>query len=221
MIMHFARAGVETILHALRTGTTLFRKPHDQKGAGKPQVWLVGNRGVYLMANNTPSENPFVVYANECNPTTMDFDAWDAIKRSSFGGDDSVEVLCLNDVATALATYAAGEDFQLDVNRDHLAIVCYRPAQRRPAPSLPDGFDRILADLVNQYIVVGPKGESYAIAKAGRPGVLIALITEPGQPERPINPALIPAPVKLGAYHHLRTTEWAPSTGHVHKEGEP
>jgi hypothetical protein len=57
--------------------------------------WLVGDEGVYLMHNGqlAKDEKPVVAYAVQCNPKTMDFDAWWQNKRDSFGGDDGVEFI--------------------------------------------------------------------------------------------------------------------------------
>lgn len=67
--------------------------------------WLVGDHGVYLMPNAmlAEGEKPAVVYAEECNPDTMDFDDWWEAKRASFGGDDGVEFLDANVIRKAVA----------------------------------------------------------------------------------------------------------------------
>ena len=79
-----------------------------------PGLHLVGDRGVYLMANarlkgGDPQELP-VVYAQEVNPETMAFDDWWEAKRRSFGGDDGIEYLPLADVEAVLS----GPVLQLD-----------------------------------------------------------------------------------------------------------
>lgn len=62
-------------------------------------LWLIGDDGVYLMPNTTDgihhkgSAPRVIVYAEECNPTTMSFDEWWAAKQASFGGDDGVEFI--------------------------------------------------------------------------------------------------------------------------------
>lgn len=60
-----------------------------------PGLWLVGDQGVYLMTNAVlaDGEKSLIVYAAECDPTTMDFDEWWAVKQASFGGDDGVEFI--------------------------------------------------------------------------------------------------------------------------------
>jgi hypothetical protein len=97
--LHFSWVEVEKLLdevRAAKTANTLYDK---KTGKG---LWLVGDHGVYLMANTKDGplakarkegDKTFVVYANECNPDKGD-DWWD-IKRASFGGDDGVEFLAL------------------------------------------------------------------------------------------------------------------------------
>lgn len=56
--------------------------------------WLIGDQGVYLMHNGHYVEGEqCVVYAKECDPTTMPFEQWWSAKRSSFGGDDGCEFI--------------------------------------------------------------------------------------------------------------------------------
>ncbi|MFC0808972.1 DUF3085 domain-containing protein [Ensifer sp. P24N7] len=48
--------------------------------------WLIGDQGVYLMHNGLFVEGEQrVVYALECDPTTMPFEQWSSAKRTSFG----------------------------------------------------------------------------------------------------------------------------------------
>lgn len=58
-------------------------------------LWLVGDQGVYLMSNETLTDNnkPTVTYANEINPHTLEFDDWYDAKQAAFGGDDGVVFL--------------------------------------------------------------------------------------------------------------------------------
>lgn len=64
--------------------------------------WLVGDDGVYLMHNGKAHDDKTsdgkdkrqpLVYAKECNPETMDFDAWWDAKQDTWGGDDGVEFI--------------------------------------------------------------------------------------------------------------------------------
>jgi hypothetical protein len=71
------------------------RTLHDEETG--PGFWLVGDHGVYLMHNGVfgEGEKPPVVYADECDPTTMEFDDWWEAKRATFGGDDGVDFIDL------------------------------------------------------------------------------------------------------------------------------
>ena len=64
-----------------------------------PSLEIVGDDGVYILNHSTKTNSrnvenhPKVVYAEECNPKTMEFDDWWEVKNNSFGGDDGVELL--------------------------------------------------------------------------------------------------------------------------------
>lgn len=73
-----------------------FRLPHGDISPAtqaSPGLWLVGDQGVYIMANGKlpKGEKPFVVYSEQCHPRG-DIDWWD-YKRRYFGGDDGVEFI--------------------------------------------------------------------------------------------------------------------------------
>lgn len=76
-----------------------FRQGYEESFSGKPArpaLWLVGDRGVYLMSNADPADmvsgsSIFVSYAKGYNPS-VDPDWYDA-KRETFGGDDFVDTL--------------------------------------------------------------------------------------------------------------------------------
>ena len=94
-----------------------FRNPYYGLMPGKdeqPGLWLVGDQGVYLLSNGklAGSQNPFVGYAEECNPATND--DWFEVKRRTFGGDDGVDFL---DAGQLEAMMAASPD------ATHLRIV--------------------------------------------------------------------------------------------------
>jgi hypothetical protein len=110
MKLHFPWPAIERCLQAIRTARTA--KPLYGRHTGKG-LWLVGDHGVYVMPNttdgvcNAPRENSdrsLLVYARECDPTKLDFDAWWENKRASFGGDDGVEFLDAEAIAQ-LATH--------------------------------------------------------------------------------------------------------------------
>jgi len=61
-------------------------------------LWLVGDRGVYLMSNGAPplllsgsSSSHVVAYAAECDPRSPG--GWWDVKRAAFGGDDGTVFL--------------------------------------------------------------------------------------------------------------------------------
>jgi hypothetical protein len=95
--LHFPWPAIETLLEEVRTAgaaRTLYGKI---TGKG---LWLVGDQGVYFMANTTDGihlkhrrkdDPPLVAYARECDPTSLPFDSWWTNKGSTFGGDDGVE----------------------------------------------------------------------------------------------------------------------------------
>lgn len=73
-----------------------FRNPYYgiKPGEGeKPGLWLVGDSGVYIMANGklTQGDRPLVVYSEECHPVGNP--DWFDYKRRHFGGDDGIEFL--------------------------------------------------------------------------------------------------------------------------------
>lgn len=60
-----------------------------------PGLWLVGDRGVYLMSNALfPDERlNKVIFADECNPEKMEFSEWWESKCHMFGEEDGVEFI--------------------------------------------------------------------------------------------------------------------------------
>lgn len=104
MKLHFPWTGIEQSLEEIKTASAA--KPLYGQETGKG-LWLVGDQGVYLMPNTTDgkhnrdrkeNETLLVVYARECDPTSLDFDTWWENKRASFGGDDGVDFLDLETV---------------------------------------------------------------------------------------------------------------------------
>jgi len=105
MKLHFPWNGLEKILEEINTATTARTLYEEVTGKG---FWLVGDHGVYIMANTTDGvlnknrqkdEKHFVVYANECNPDTLDFDTWWENKRRIYGSDDNVDFLNSESIA--------------------------------------------------------------------------------------------------------------------------
>jgi len=108
-----------------------FRNPYYglRPGEGEePEIWLVGDHGVYLMSNGKLPDGarPLVVYAEQCDPTTSD--DWLYIKRATFGGDDGVEFL---DGAYLEAMMAASR------GATHLCIVFHEDTMQLSMNALP------------------------------------------------------------------------------------
>lgn len=109
MKLHFPWNEIEKLIEEVNTATTAKSLYEEVTGKG---LWLVGDQGVYLMPNTTDGihysklgkdDRRLVVYARECNPDRMEFDDWWENKRASFGGDDGVEFLNLQEI-TEMAT---------------------------------------------------------------------------------------------------------------------
>lgn len=111
-----------------------FRNPYYgmMPGEGEaPGVWLVGDHGVYLMANGigTPGEKPLCEYALECNPET-DPDGFHDYKRAHFGGDDGVEYFSEEDLLEVLTAADEQEHSHLmiELTEDSISFGTYTPA---------------------------------------------------------------------------------------------
>ena len=94
-----------------------------------PGFWLVGDQGVYLMSNAVfpEGEKPVVLYADECNPDTMPFDEWWAVKNATFGGDDGVEFI---DADTVRSAVADGSPILVDFTPTHMSVKTIAPAKK-------------------------------------------------------------------------------------------
>ncbi len=104
MKLHFPWREIEKLLTEVTTAKTARPLYGEETGKG---LWLVGDQGVYLMANTTDGDvnsnhkqgdKQFVVYAEECDPTKLPFEEWWQNKRASFGGDDGVQFFPLADI---------------------------------------------------------------------------------------------------------------------------
>ena len=92
MKLHFPWPEVAKALDEVRAATIV--RPLYEQITGKG-LWLVGDEGVYLMPN-TEGETRTIAYAKECDPTKSD-DWWE-VKRATFGGDDGVEFISLEEI---------------------------------------------------------------------------------------------------------------------------
>lgn len=99
-----------------------------------PGLILVGDQGVYLMAN-LPNEEvkaagvPHVAYADEVNPELLPFEEWWEAKRASFGPDDGTVFLSEGDLE-ALSRVREGGKLLLELTPDQIAILA--PASDGP-----------------------------------------------------------------------------------------
>lgn len=91
------------------------RQSYNQHGARiqeprvGPALWLVGDKGIYLMSNGHPRLEerspgghlrPIVAYAHQCDPRTMPVRVWWNVKAMCFGPQDGVEMIPLQSAAT-------------------------------------------------------------------------------------------------------------------------
>jgi len=107
-----------------------FSARSDDVDAGliAPGLILVGDDGVYLMANVAnetvlSSGVPHVAYAAEVNPKTLPFDQWWEAKRASFGGDDGTVFLSEEMIADTLSRVPSGGSFLIDVSPEQIGIL--------------------------------------------------------------------------------------------------
>lgn len=106
----------------------------DLIGAG---LILVGDEGVYLMANVAnetvlASGVPHVAYAAEVNPRTLPFDVWWEAKRASFGADDGTVFLPEELLAGALGRIPPGGSLLLEVSPEQIGVL----EPREPGPEI-------------------------------------------------------------------------------------
>ena len=102
-----------------------------------PGLILVGDEGVYLMAN-VANETvlaagvPHVAYAAEVNPRTLPSDVWWEAKRASFGADDGTVFLSEEMLAGTLSRIPPGGSLLLEVNPERVGVL----EQREPGPDI-------------------------------------------------------------------------------------
>lgn len=92
----------------------------------KPGAWLVGDEGVYLIANGKLAEGqrPFVVYAEECDPKTNP-DCWH-YKRRHFGADDGIDFLDAEMLVRLIAASPTATHLQIVMTDTSLSITPVR-----------------------------------------------------------------------------------------------
>ena len=106
-----------------------FRNPYygTRPGQGEqPGAWLLGDEGVYLMANGKLAEGqrPFVIYAEECDPKTNP-DHWH-YKRRHFGADDGIEFLDAAMLVRLIKAAPAATHITMVMTDDNLSITTFR-----------------------------------------------------------------------------------------------
>jgi hypothetical protein len=113
MKLHFSWAEVAKIIDEVRAATVV--NPLYEQVTGKG-LWLVGDDGVYLMPNTKCEGKPNVVYARECDPTKLEFDEWWGVKQDTFGGDDGVEFISIEEIDRLSAGRPGAQPLSLCIN---------------------------------------------------------------------------------------------------------
>jgi prepilin-type N-terminal cleavage/methylation domain-containing protein len=102
--LHFPWAGVWAAIEEAKTALAPLPLFGRDTGRG---LWLVGDQGVYLMSN-ADIDKSTVVYANECDPTKLPFNTWWEAKRETFGEDDGVEFISVEEIERLVADSPTG-----------------------------------------------------------------------------------------------------------------
>ena len=113
MKLHFPWPEVAKALDEVRAATVV--NPLYEQVTGKG-LWLVGDDGVYLMPNTQCEGKPNVVYARECDPTKLEFDEWWGVKQDTFGGDDGVEFISIEEIERISAGQPGARPTSLCIN---------------------------------------------------------------------------------------------------------
>jgi hypothetical protein len=120
--LHFPWSEVVKVLNEVR-GTKEIRTLYGTRTG--PGLWLVGDDGVYLMPN-TAAKARAIVYARECDPTKLSIDTWWKNKSASFGDDDGVEFIDIENIdsiaADFLKTNTRPRYFHVDITTEEFTI---------------------------------------------------------------------------------------------------
>lgn len=144
MNLIFERTKVQELL-AYELAGKPDNKPYTGKGWGckgekAHGLNLVGDQGVYLLANRkqkeAPAESGLIAYARGCNPDIDEFDDWWNNKRASFGGDDGAEFIPVEDIQQWLERNAKVDNevfLVIDLTPDQLSLVTcsLKPKRKR------------------------------------------------------------------------------------------
>lgn len=100
-VLTFDRDAIAAILAHSRQAKD--RSPaYGQEAPVPPGAFLVSDDGIYIMSNGRNAKGQHgwrahpVAYAHQCDPNTMPFEKWWAVKSRSFGGSDASEFLDAN-----------------------------------------------------------------------------------------------------------------------------
>lgn len=134
MILTFDRKTVEELLQH-SANSAAWRPTFEGAKSQKPGLWLVGDRGVYLMSNGDPGkllektgnggpgkETHHVCYADQVDPGKLPADEWLANKRASFGGDDGCDFLAADKIKTALKNAGSSDKIALRVTSKYIEV---------------------------------------------------------------------------------------------------
>lgn len=97
-----------------------------------PGLILVGDEGVYLLANvphdiavgDMADKGGHVAYAREADPRRLPFEAWYAAKTEGFGGDDGTEFLDGAGLRPVLEDCVRlGEPFRMEITPDSIGLI--------------------------------------------------------------------------------------------------
>ena len=74
------------------------------KDSKEPTLMIVGDDGVYIMPGGSGiwGSETKLAYAEGCNPKVDEFDDWWALKGATWGGDDGVESLTVDEIQPIL-----------------------------------------------------------------------------------------------------------------------
>ncbi len=136
MLLRFKKSEVQVLLAHTRTAAS-HKMPYRDVPVPMPGLFLVGDEGIYLMSNGTPflladgtQGNPTssalkvkTVYAEECNPEMMALEDWWEVKQESFGGDDGVEFLTVEDVEIGMDFDADYWVIEMDADTDEFHVL--------------------------------------------------------------------------------------------------
>jgi hypothetical protein len=142
MRLHFPWDGVAELLDEVRHGRETWPTLSGETAKG---LWLVGDDGVYLMANTRdgprarackPGDEHFVVHAVECDPASQPFEVWLAAKEASFGPDDGSNLIPLTEIDRMLDAQpgAAPVNLSIDFSGDGFTVeIAFQPQPKRKA----------------------------------------------------------------------------------------